>query len=840
MNIKSKNEIRDIIVKDVVNIYNRRVELSKRLEESFDSSLTYFRELSAQLSQSSSGPFIPKTPKLLRKKAVQRIETIPENEIFETTSQRSSRNSFQSANGEEQDQNQTAGGRAKRRASKKAAEKIYKQSLVQNTSLYRQPNSENNNSSVKGKRETRVKRKKSSSGSDDDENNRSAKYSKIENTETKESTRRKTKKKSEQVSRVVEKTKDAENEEDIIAEKKKDSFALPQRILRSHSKTPQDEEMNKINDEIVAPTSDTFETSVYEDAIGKPIPIMNSTLKLSLSKCDKVMNATVVLERISHEKERRLNETVVLKNRSNKRNSTNSKEKRTSTKYVDNYNGLITDDESSPEMKKKKQEYKKKIKCATSMSSEDEIPNTPIQTKIAAVNAKGSKTGYKLNALFSPYAEESVKKRVKAFEQAVMNSPTNPVAVDAPTRITRTKTRAMIAAATETEVKNTEKNVAQILARKSIAKAKRISLAKQKKDNEESKENKEMPVRLNKLLLNDKIGVKQTQQQQKTPLPKTKLPMPSSVNRIHTPMNTQNLNYPKPLTASRANIITSVESFIQPKSVSKTNSVEQLDEEKKKRSEDDARKKRDEALRQMAEEKKRRREQKELKNKLAREAKEKQELEKRQKAEREKEEKAKLALMLQEKQREEIERKRLVQLQRAHEKEERRKIEEQQRLQRLQEQEETERLLAEQRRREQEAEKRREAELRAQQQAAAETLRQKNLMLAAQAAKKQQATKAEESVKTYKLDSEPDDDDSDDENKPKYEVPHWAQAHVRKKQLVMQQDIPQDLVFKFFDTRKCTPDLSEMFHGIDRSRLKRTSSAIWKTPPRISMMERIE
>jgi len=62
-------------------------------------------------------------------------------------------------------------------------------------------------------------------------------------------------------------------------------------------------------------------------------------------------------------------------------------------------------------------------------------------------------------------------------------------------------------------------------------------------------------------------------------------------------------------------------------------------------------------------------------------------------------------------------------------------------------------------------------------------------------------------------------------------------AHVRKVQLAMQQYIPDAIVYKFFDTRKCTPDLTEMFHGIDRSRLKRTSSAIWKTPPRISMME---
>lgn len=130
----------------------------------------------------------------------------------------------------------------------------------------------------------------------------------------------------------------------------------------------------------------------------------------------------------------------------------------------------------------------------------------------------------------------------------------------------------------------------------------------------------------------------------------------------------------------------------------------------------------------------RKRQEKELKNRLAREAKEKQELEKRQKAEKEREEKARLAQLMQEKQREEMERKRQALLQRAQEKEERRKLEEQQRWQKLQEQEEAERLLAEQRRREQDAEKRREAEARAQQQATtAETLRQKQQMLAAQA-----------------------------------------------------------------------------------------------------------
>lgn len=129
----------------------------------------------------------------------------------------------------------------------------------------------------------------------------------------------------------------------------------------------------------------------------------------------------------------------------------------------------------------------------------------------------------------------------------------------------------------------------------------------------------------------------------------------------------------------------------------------------------------------------------------------------------------------------------------SQEKEERRKQEEQQRLQRLQEQEEAERVLAEQRRREQEAERRKEAELRAQQQAAAEAMRTKHLMLVTLQiiSKHSSVIKAQVinysifQIKhgskqcgptTYVLDSEPDDDESDDESKPKHTIPYWAQC----------------------------------------------------------------
>lgn len=56
----------------------------------------------------------------------------------------------------------------------------------------------------------------------------------------------------------------------------------------------------------------------------------------------------------------------------------------------------------------------------------------------------------------------------------------------------------------------------------------------------------------------------------------------------------------------RSNIITSVESLIQaPKSVNKRNSLDKIDEKKRKLNEEDARKKREEALRLQTEEKRR-------------------------------------------------------------------------------------------------------------------------------------------------------------------------------------------------------------------------------------------
>ncbi|EFN78802.1 hypothetical protein EAI_14357 [Harpegnathos saltator] len=855
MEPKAKDSVWNIIVKDLSSIHNRHEEMGNHFNENIKNQREYLRTLFDQLSQSSFVPIVTKTPKIIRKKAFPRIETIPEDDVLQEENTATS--DAQAISEKGQDADNIASGRTKRMASLKAVNNITKQSLLMNsTKLGMLPDMIVNSTR---KRESQLKRKKSAwNSSDEDEGKVVSKYSKLDKDMEDKESRKKTTESEKKTSRKVTEYIAQSNEE--VTEKVKGQSASPksQHSSRSASKKSQEKEVKKENDAIISPITDVVEDSIYEDAIGKPTPIMNSTLKYSSVVSEKMLNATVVLEPLQ---QRKLNETVVIQKASNQWNSRENSREKTSLekaqqsnkqsnieaekqeKTLDLYDELITDDESSPELKKsKKRIAKKQMKPTILSSDDDEIPNTPVKTKKeyfkepTVLITQDTKITYKSNALFSPYAKESVKKRVEAFEQARMQSP-KPVDINVPTRMTRTKTRALAAAEAEAEMKNADKNYTQILARKSLAKAKKIAclVEKQKKDNEEFKENKEqMSEKVNKVIKYDKLSTLQMPQLKVTPLSKPKIIIPMSANRLQTPSNMQNLvNHAKALTASRGNIVTTVDSFIQiPKIASKNNSAEKLED--KKRYEEDALKKRKETLRLQMEEKRRKREEKELKNKLAREAREKQELEKRQRAEKEREEKAKLAQLMLEKQREEMEKKRLAQLQRAQEKEERRKLEEQQRLQRLQEQEEAERLLAEQKRREQDAERRKEMEMRAQQHA--EAMRQKNMLQATQVKYKQAANK-QQGTTNYVLDSEPDDDESDDESRPKHEIPYWAQSHVRKTQLAMQRYIPEEIVYKFFDTRKCTPDLTELFHGIDRNRLKRTSSAIWKTPPRFSMME---
>lgn len=845
MGTSSDKRIKEMITKNISDIFNHCAEVKKSINDNLENTLDYFNALLAQIPESTSGPLIAHTPKIAKKRGRKNIQTIPENDVIITDNKSSIKAEAKHRTSEILEE--TISGRSRRQASKKAADSIREQQSLTLTTKLRRPDTEEN---TKKKRTSQLKRKKATkSGSEDEQTGGPTKHSKMEESVVS---------KASTISQIhISVTEVPTQETKIKPSKTPVTRSSSRKRSRSQSENVKNCDMD---DTVIAPQGNEIqEQSVYEDAIGKPA--LNSTMNFnSTYNLQNMVNATVILERVSAVK---LNETVTLnknlvaKNkekesvdhhkikgdkqpvkRSLLHSSINKPDKQQQQKQLianEELDELLTEDESSPEVKKRKASLRKRPKRVpdSMSSSEEEVLSTPMKPTL---KEKNTVTGFqsvktKSNTLFSPYAKESVKKRIEAFEQVGMSP--KAVNIEEPVRLTRTKTRARAAAQAEAmeNANSVDKTVVQKLARKSLAKAKKISLAIQNKNNDEQKENNLLlsSQKGNKLITAEKLNA--MKQLKATPLYKGKTQLPMSVTRIpHTPVNQVNSNY-KALSATRTNIITSVDSFIQqPKSVSKRNSLEKQEEKKRKLNDEDAKKKREEALRLLTEEKRRKRQEKELKNKLAREAKERQDMEKRQKAEREREEKARLAQQLQEKQHQEMEKKRLAQLQRAQEKEERRRQEEQQRLQRLQEQEEAERVLAEQRRREQEAEKRKEAEARAQQQAAIEAIKAKNQLQQAKYGNKNNGPT------TYILDSEPDEDDSDDETKPKHAIPHWALPHVRKTQLAMQRYIPPKAINLFFDTKKCTPDLTQLFQGIDRNRLKRTSSAIWKTPPRYSMM----
>ncbi|KAK0181307.1 hypothetical protein PV327_003600 [Microctonus hyperodae] len=816
------------------------------------------RAIIAQIPHAKLGPLVHKTPKVSR----MRIQTIPEDEAVNQSTVKIKLE----MNSDDGSDKEIPTARSKRAASIKATKSMKKQqSLTLNSKLRRPSASEEAAEMIQSIRSSRSKRPKiSRSGSDEENSRRPAKQSKMDDTKSKLSSN---------PIIVI---------EPISSEKNDNQFEVPVQSPRQLRKKSSVKSIDKlapssiINETLTEEPDITLtESSMYEDAIGKSIP-MNSTMNpnTTVTIDRKVLNVTVVLEKMDETRtidksymstrstssnkqslpiivEHLIDEPMQLN--SPAKNITFAKETPTfPMNIIENHlDELITDDESSPDrivvkkMKKpEKLPVKKRKKIRANFiddSDDDVVMGSPMQTvlKSSSTLKHQNNIKYKSNALFSPYAKDSVKKRVEAFEQVRLASPT--ANVESTGRLTRTKTRAM--AANANEVMKTP-NFATKLARKSLAKAKKISLAKQKRENEEDKENNstdssQKPSKLP--TKNDKLTNKQ--QLRTTPIGKSRLQMPMSVSRIpHTPIGAQLLPPSKAMTASRAhNIASSTESLASFKPLSKSSSIDSLADKKSKIiviNEEDARRKKEEALKIQTEEKRRKREEKELKNKLAREAKEKLEQEKRLKQEKEREEKARNALIMQEKLREEAEKKRLAQLQRAQEKEERRRQEEQLKLQRLQEQEETERQLAEQKRREQEAERRRMAEIRAQQLAAAEAARLKQQYQAkAKLLQQQKQHQMQLAPTSYKLDSDPDDDESDNESQPKHAIPYWAKPQIRKVQLEMQKYIPMDYVLKFFGAKKCTPDLSELFVGIKKERLKRTSSAIWKTPPRFSMME---
>ncbi|CAK1602827.1 unnamed protein product [Parnassius mnemosyne] len=70
-----------------------------------------------------------------------------------------------------------------------------------------------------------------------------------------------------------------------------------------------------------------------------------------------------------------------------------------------------------------------------------------------------------------------------------------------------------------------------------------------------------------------------------------------------------------------------------------------------------------------------------------------------------------------------------------------------------------------------------------------------------------------------------------EEEAPEHPVPSWSTSKARRQRLYIQARISNAIVDRLFSVRAHTPDLRDIFPGIERARLKRTSSAVWRTPP---------
>ncbi|CAG4966329.1 unnamed protein product [Colias eurytheme] len=77
------------------------------------------------------------------------------------------------------------------------------------------------------------------------------------------------------------------------------------------------------------------------------------------------------------------------------------------------------------------------------------------------------------------------------------------------------------------------------------------------------------------------------------------------------------------------------------------------------------------------------------------------------------------------------------------------------------------------------------------------------------------------------------DEEADPVERP---MPTWSSSKARYRHLSYQNRIPVCHIDKLFSVREHTPDLREIFPNIDRSRLKRTSSAVWRSPARLAAL----
>ncbi|XP_066999058.2 inner centromere protein B isoform X2 [Anabrus simplex] len=470
--------------------------------------------------------------------------------------------------------------------------------------------------------------------------------------------------------------------------------------------------------------------------------------------------------------------------------------------------------------------------------------------------------GKRIPTVFSPYINESVKKRVAAYEklQSVAEIPV-PEKLEE-TRMTRTKTRAAAAAAAAVvaECEPAEEKAGKQKKQKKNDIETMRKLAKIPLVTDKNKYRCDEPGKENSIAMSSSRNIMQSGQKSNSRTPYTTSHVLGDIHNLSSLSAKSNSTI-----SSKPGIIhTSVDTFINKLHVKPTieEKEEKKLEERKKREEKEleAVLKKEELLREKIEAQKRKREERMRKVLITRQAQEKEKEEQQRLLLEEKNQRMKLIIREQEaKQKEQVGKKKLHTQQKMAEVEERRKLEETMRLAKLKEQEEEqERIQALRKREQEEAEKLRQKRLAEEKEAA--LLREK----AEQQAKAEVKTKeiqskvnemTESKVKLikahpinskigpikdgvaglipkntddYGIDDINSDDTSDDEEKPKKIIPKWAQkSHLSL--LKQQLHVPEEILSSFMSSVSHTPDLSKIFPSL--LRLKRTSSAVWATPP---------